>query len=40
MVNIKIEKKIRNLWNHVTNRVWELIKYLEKSLKNTSGGNF
>ena len=32
--------KLRTLWNHVTHRVWELMQYSEKSLKNTCGGNF
>ena len=32
--------KIRNLGNHVTDRVWELMKCLEKSLKNTCEGVF
>ena len=26
---------MRDLGNHVTNRVWELMKHWEKSLKNT-----
>ena len=32
--------KIRNLGNHVTDWVWELMKCLEKSLKNTCEGVF
>ena len=30
--------KIKNSGNHVTDRVWELMKYLEKSLKNNCEG--